>query len=147
MDLCCLQEIKLKLLNQKDASIAQHGKYSFHFLDNPDSWHGLGFAVKKTLGTNVTTKKITDRIAVLTLDIGNDRILNHRKSRITVINVHAPTANNGRDRDVFFEDLNKVVGKFKSESLFCISGDFNSKVGERGERIKVSRATRQAAET
>ena len=125
VDICSLQETKLIGIEASNVSFED---YNFYFLENSDIWHGLGFAVRKTLSTTINTKLVTNRIAILQLDIGDEK-----GNSITIINVHAPTALHEKERDVFFENLQKVVDKYKSESLMYIAGDFNSKVGRKGD--------------
>ena len=125
MDICSLQETKII---DPEASNAELQDYCFFFQENSDIWHGLGFAVRKQLSSCVKTKKINDRISVLQLDIGDEK-----KHPITVLNVHAPTAQHEADRDIFFSALQNIYEKYKSESLVYIAGDFNSKVGSKEE--------------
>ena len=130
MDVCSLQETKWP---HGRSNIDVSG-YRFFFLESKDRWHGLGFAVKNYLRDAVFSVEYEhERIAVLRLRLGTNS-----KNVLTVINVHAPTADvkYDADREAFYECLGNIYRKYRSDSLVFIAGDFNARLGKKDRKFE-----------
>lgn len=104
--------------------------------------YGLGFFVGKSLMSHVIDYRlVSNRIAILRLhNTSSGEGSNHRRkfSTICIVNVYAPTSQravkNPEEYNGFYRQLGKIVRECSSKSSSVIvAGDFNSKLGLRGE--------------
>ena len=76
--------------------------------------------------TNVRHESKTGHIAVLLKT--NDK----RSKHLTIINIHAPTAEKAeQEHDAFHEELDQVYRKYRNDHSSFICGDFNAEEGAR----------------
>ena len=124
IDICCVQETKIK--EDLDETVGD-----FRFLNlGSGPHHGLGFYVHKDFPkfftlTNVRQEDAKGRIASLHLRTCDCK-------RLTILNVHAPTADKSeQDHLEFHEALDSVYRKYRSNQISILCGDFNAKVGQK----------------
>ena len=162
VDVCCLQETKLKAGIEESID----GVELCSFPTTQEAY-GLGFIVSKKWSSRIYKKwKISDRIAVIQLNpiikdekrmnrpiytsrkmcIGirlKVKIKNNRKL-ITIINCYAPhsglTKENPKATEKCYNKLEQVIKKYKNKSsLTIIAGDMNATVGKQGERTCIGK--------
>ena len=119
-----LQETGLK----KYMEIVQNECKIINFGEITNEYRGMAFYVSEEWsGRIITTKLISDRIAVIRFDLG-------KEGQLAVVNVYGPTGvvtreNPEKGRE-FYDQVQEVyvAEKFKSSMVFIL-GDFNSKIG------------------
>jgi len=101
------------------------GEYVIFFseLENRHSF-GTGFAVHKSLEPYVREfNPVSERIAVLRV--------NTTPINTVLIYVHAPTeVSTNNDKDVFYEDLDRIYEKTTGNLIKIILGDLNAMCGK-----------------
>jgi exonuclease III len=120
-----LQETKCAALNSK------HKMGDIITFDSQHHRYGLGFATSSNIKDRIIhTTSISERIAVLKLDIGN---LSNRHNIATFINIYAPTSQmtqlHPKETSQFYKDLQQIYERNKNSGLVFILGDFNAHVG------------------
>ena len=93
VDICCLQETKIK--NEIDIKINEKQIITF----GTDKMYGNGFVIsKKWIGSIHKYWKVSERICVLQLKTNGEMMPNERKPNhiITIINVYGPTSERAR---------------------------------------------------
>ena len=141
MDICSVQETKIK--EDVDCFV---GQYRFFNLEKRTHHDGLGFFVHRDLEHRVVNVRYEDdkgQIASLQLRTTDPKKL------LTVINVHAPTAEKPEHvHGEFHERLERTFCKYRGSQLVLLCGDFNAEVGKRtDEDTCVGRHTTESERT
>lgn len=96
--------------------------------------YGLAFALSNHLQVH-SAEHISDRIAVISIFLNNQRTSDNRPSLLTVINAYAPHSVLARNRPdeatLFYDQLNATINKYRNSTLLYIAGDFNAKIGRK----------------
>ncbi|XP_072178194.1 craniofacial development protein 2-like [Diadema setosum] len=86
---------------------------------------GVGFAIRTTLVKNLGSlpRGISDRLMVM-------RIPLHGKTHLSLISVYAPTMTYTlEEKELFYQNLSKVLRSVPKDDKLLILGDFNARVG------------------
>ena len=122
IDVCTLQETKIS------AGIDERcNGYRILSLPSKCQHYWLGFVLCPPLADKVKCFwKLSDRVAVLTLDAGP-------RSSVAVVNAYIPTATrcakDVAELDDFYLALGQALREVNRSTLVLIAGDFNTKVG------------------
>ena len=133
LDICCLQEVKVRQLTDRE-----DGKHRTILIPGRDKQlghhYGMGFIIGIGISHRLKIKSyvyVTDRIATAEIELSPGRTL-------IIINVYAPTQARAdkyeAETDQFYQDLTRQLKMHDSKNITTIvAGDFNAKVGQRGE--------------
>ena len=148
VDICCLQETKIK--NGVDKDVKGNRLIC---LQSESKHYGNGFMISNTWKHNIhKCWKVTDRVAVLQLKVSNKK---KKPFLINIVNVYVPHTQRVKDDYTelieLYDVLNELLSNFKNlaGSFTIIAGDFNAKVGKQvpGEKSigKYSRGYRNTS--
>src|ERR1700744_6332528 len=89
--------------------------------------HGVGLFINKRWSNHMThTKSISDRVIYACLKLNS-------KYSIKVIQAYAPTSTHDDEEvEAFYEDVSTAMEENRTHYLLLV-GDFNAKLGKRGE--------------
>lgn len=125
IDIAALSETRLA----DEGSLREEGGgYTFFWKGKPqdeDRIHGVGFAIRTALLTNIPVLPIgiNERLMKLRIPLSKSRYL-------TVISAYAPTLTSPDDlKENFYETLDQVIKSTPQNDKLFILGDFNARVG------------------
>ena len=122
VDICCVQEHRwrgesARMITGKDS------RYKFYWVGNQAGNKGVGVLVKEKWVENVmNVTRINDRLMMLKLIFG--------RQIVTIVSTYAPQV--GLDeatKDVFWDELIRVVGRVDDREMVVLGGDLNGHVG------------------
>lgn len=115
-DIIGLSEVK-----KEGTEILEKEEYVFMYHGERSGTNGIGFIIKKKFKENIVDfKPISDRVARLSLKLGNSKTLN-------LIQVYFPTGRaSWEEIEKTYTDISAAVGDCKEP---IILGDFNAKIG------------------
>lgn len=119
IDIMALQETKQSgnAITESDGYIVFNSGYETKYM-------GTGFMVRKRIKhTVVDFEPVSERICKLRI--------RGKYRKITIVNVHAPTEiKEEEEKDSFYEELAKVIGKIPRYDVKIVLGDLNAKIGK-----------------
>lgn len=103
-------------------TIEEHKEYIFCYIGETRGLHGVGFLIKKSLKSNISSfLGISERVALLKL--------NFKEGPLSLIQVYSPTESSSEEEITeFYNDLTKAQELADKNRL--IIGDFNAKIGQ-----------------
>ena len=129
VSICALQETKAQDIQYLDHS---YGRILRFPSETP--YFRLAFGLKENLQVH-SAEHVSDRIAVISIFLNNNRLHDTRPSILTVINAYAPHSERARlnpeEAHIFYEQLQHTTHKYRYSTLLYIAGDFNAKVGKK----------------
>ena len=115
----------------KGAGETTTGKSKFYYSGGEDHERGVGIILDEGASKSVKGYwAVSDRVLLLKV-AGKPLDLN-------IIQVYAPTsASSEEDAENFYEEIEKAKTQCKNQDPLIIMGDFNAKVGQRGDELSV----------
>lgn len=127
-----LQEIKLYKLDilavqethLKEVNIQELEGYVFYNSGGKHRRFGTGFLVKENLVEKIKKfEAVSEKLCYLTIQTEN--------KKLTIINIHAPTEEKKEEeKEMFYEELERVVNIIPKNNIKMVIGDANAKVGK-----------------
>ena len=74
-------------------------------------------------------KAWSSRLITATLSVGS-----HRCDHLHILSCYAPTFRASREKDKFYDDLQRALSSTPPQECYVVHGDFNARVGSRRER-------------
>ena len=129
ISICALQETKAK-----DIIFLDHNYGRILGFPSDTPYYGLAFGIRKNLQVH-SAECVSDRIAVISVFLNNQRTKDTRPSLLTVINAYAPHSERARlnpeEANLFYQQLQITTHKYRYSTLLYIAGDFNAKIGRK----------------
>ena len=131
-----MERLKINILGLsevrwKGAGETTTGKSKFYYSGGEDHERGVGIILDEEASKSVKGYwAVSDRVLLLKV-AGKPLDLN-------IIQVYAPTsASSEEDAENFYEEIEKAKTQCKNQDPLIIMGDFNAKVGQRGDEHSV----------
>ncbi|XP_038206257.1 uncharacterized protein LOC119828225 [Zerene cesonia] len=123
----------------EDTITLTSGNLFFFREGDQQSQGGIGFIVHKSLINNIVSiKSVSSRVAYLILRIS-------KRYSMKVIQVYAPTSTHPDEEvEAMYEDISRAIHSSKTH-FNVVMGDFNAKLGERGDGMAVVTTTEPTA--
>ena len=131
-----MERLKINILGLsevrwKGAGETTTGESKFYYSGGEDHERGVGIILDEEASKSVKGYwAVSDRVLLLKI-AGKPLDLN-------IIQVYAPTsASSEEDAENFYEEIEKAKTQCKNQDPLTIMGDFNAKVGQRGDELSV----------